>query len=184
MAGGHSADITGNIKATYWNIKLNISPYQDLTIINDIYSGVDADGNSYITVSKFDSIGENITSSLALSDKDDGKGKVWIIKNFYPKYFQSSKEVSLQFELEKETFEDSSVIHYDQNTNSWNISFKVLTGYILNYSINEKGYHINGDVAFNKNWSGSEIVLCNYLNLSFRGYQTTAEESEVEKIYK
>lgn len=184
MAGGHSADITGNIKATYWNIKLNISPYQDLTIINDIYSGVDADGNSYITVSKFDSIGENITSSLALSDKDDGKGKVWIIKNFYPKYFQSSKEVSLQFELEKETFEDSSVIHYDQNTNSWNISFKVLTGYILNYSINEKGYHINGDVAFNKNWSGSEIVLCNYLNLSFRGYQTTAEESEVKKIYK
>lgn len=184
MVGGHSADITGSIKATYWNIKLNISPYQDLTIINDIYSGVDTDGNSYITVSKFDSIGENITSSLTLSDKDDGKGKVWIIKNFYPKYFQSSKEVSLQFELEKETFEDSSVIHYDQNTNSWNISFKVLVGYILNYSINEKGYHINGDVAFNKNWSGSEIVLCNYLNLSFRGYQTTAEESEVEKIYK
>lgn len=184
MVGGYSADITGNIKAIYWNIKLNISPYQDLTVINDIYSGVDTDGNSYITVSKFDSIGENITSSLALSDKDDGKGKVWIIKNFYPKYFQSSKEVSLQFELEKETFEDSSVIHYDQNTNSWNISFKVLTEYILNYSINEKGYHINGDVAFNKNWSGSEIVLCNYLDLSFRGYQTTAEESEVEKIYK
>ena len=51
-------------------------------------------------------------------------------------------------------------------------------------SRDSKGYHINGDVAFNKNWSGSEIVLCNYLNLSFRGYQTTAEESEVEKIYK
>ena len=180
---GYIANITGNITATYWNIKLNISLYQDLTVINDIYRGVDADGNSYITVSKFDSIGGNITSSLTLSDKDDGKGKIWLIKTFSTRYYQSPKEVALQFELEKETLEDSTAIYYDQNSNNWFVNLKVLVGYVINYTITEKQTNLDPQYM-TRSWGGEEKLICNHINLSFKGDKTTAEESEFEKIYK
>ena len=180
---GYIANITGNITATYWNIKLNISLYQDLTVINDIYRGVDADGNSYITVSKFDSIGGNITSSLTLSDKDDGKGKIWLMKTFSTRYYQSPKEVALQFELEKETLEDSTAIYYDQNSNNWFVNLKVLVGYVINYTITEKQTNLDPQYM-TRSWGGEEKLICNHINLSFKGDKTTAEESEFEKIYK
>lgn len=186
--GMNLVTITGEIKATYWNIKLNISPYQDLAIINDIYSGVDADGNSYITVSKFDSSNKNITSSLILSDKDDGKGKVWFEKTFSSKYISESDDLILRFELEKETFEDSAVIHYDQNTNSWSINFKIFTGYRINYLITEterigQGQANPPKVIFSKQWSGIEFGSCSYVSIKFKGEKTTFEESVLEKEY-
>lgn len=175
---------TGQITAAFWEINVEIPVYNDLAIVNEVFSGMKTESEPYITVKKYDTDG-NVIEDLILSE-NGGPSETWFVTTTYPAKYLENVDFQFKFNLPYNETIKTAIGSLDTKTNTIKFDLIVFAGYSLKYQMLERKRVKQGNdyaIVFEQTWEGSDLRVMDHCEISFRGIKTTITEKDVEKVY-